>query len=60
MLAIIDTRDQLRAAIEALTTGGFLTSEIDILHGAAAAKKLREETGCGSYGLACHHPVRVT
>jgi len=45
MLAIIETRDQLRAVIEALTSGGFLTSEIEILHGAAAAKSLQEETG---------------
>jgi hypothetical protein len=45
MLAIIDTRDRLRAAIDALTRGGFLASEIEILHGAAAAKKLHEETG---------------
>ncbi len=45
MLAILDDRDSLREAIDALTSGGFLTSEIEILHGAAAAKKLQEETG---------------
>lgn len=45
MLAIIDTRDHLRAAIEALTSGGFLPSEIEVLQGANAAQKLREETG---------------
>lgn len=45
MLAIIDSREQLREAIEALTSGGFLASEIEILHGAAAAKSLQEETG---------------
>lgn len=45
MLAIIDTRDQLRAAIEALTSGGFLRSEIEALHGTSAAQKLYDETG---------------
>lgn len=45
MLAVIETREQLRAAIEALTSGGFLASEIEILHGPAAAKNLQEETG---------------
>jgi hypothetical protein len=45
MVAIIDDRDQLRDAIDALTSGGFLASEIEVLHGAAAAKKLQEETG---------------
>jgi hypothetical protein len=45
MLAILDTRDELRSAIDALTNGGFLASEIEILHGATAAKKLQEDTG---------------
>ena len=45
MLAIVDTREELRAAINALEGGGFLASEIEILHGAAAAKRLQEETG---------------
>jgi hypothetical protein len=45
MLAILDTRDQVRAAMDALTSGGFLPSEIEILRGATAAKKLQEETG---------------
>ena len=45
MLAVIDTREHLRAAIDALTSGGFLASEIEVLHGAAAAKSLQEETG---------------
>ena len=45
MLAIIDTQDELHSAIHALTSGGFLASEIELLHGAAAAKKLQDETG---------------
>lgn len=45
MLAIIDTREQLREAVQALTSGGFLASEIEILHGALAAERLQEETG---------------
>lgn len=45
LIAILDTRDQLRDAIDALTSGGFLPSEIEILRGANAAKKLQEETG---------------
>lgn len=45
MLAIIDTREQLRAAIDALTSGGFIDSEIEVFRGTAAAKKLQEETG---------------
>lgn len=49
MLAIIGSRDQLHAAIQALTSGGFLGSEIEVLHGAAAAKTLQEETGRGGF-----------
>ena len=45
MLAILDTRDELRSAIDALTNGGFLGSEIEILHGPEAATQLQEETG---------------
>jgi len=45
MVGVIDGLEQLRAAVEALTTGGFLSSEIEIHHGAAAAEKLRKETG---------------
>ena len=44
MLAVIDTREHLRAAIDALTSGGLLASEIEVLQGAAAAKTLCEET----------------
>lgn len=56
MLAIIDTRDKLRAAIGALTSGGFLDSEIEVLHGAVAARALHEETG--RTGLA-HLAMRI-
>jgi hypothetical protein len=45
MVAILDTRDRLRAAIDALANGGFLQSEIEVYHGAAAAKKLQDDTG---------------
>jgi hypothetical protein len=31
--------------VDALTGGGFLPSEIDVVYGAAAAEKLRENTG---------------
>ena len=45
MLAILDNRDDLRSAIDALTDSGFLASEIAILHGRDAATRLQEETG---------------
>jgi hypothetical protein len=50
VVAIIDTVDHLWAAAKALVTAGFLESEIDIVHGSAAADKLSEGTGRG--GLA--------
>jgi hypothetical protein len=45
VVAFIDTREQLESAVTALTSGGFLASEIEVIHGAAASEKLRESTG---------------
>ncbi|HEV8497485.1 MAG TPA: hypothetical protein VGQ56_11515 [Gemmatimonadaceae bacterium] len=45
VVGLLDTAEQLESAVDALTTGGFLPSEIEVVHGAAAAEKLRENTG---------------
>jgi hypothetical protein len=45
IIGIIDTVDQLRPAIEALTNNGFLRSEIEVLYGEAAADRLDATTG---------------
>jgi hypothetical protein len=45
VVGLFDTREQLESAVDALTSGGFLPSEIEVLHGAAASEKLRENTG---------------
>ncbi len=45
VVGLLDTREQLESAVEALTSGGFLPSEIEVIHGAAASEKLRENTG---------------
>lgn len=53
VVGIIDDVDRLHQAISALTSGGFLASEIDVLHGEAAAQSLSESTGrTGLAGLA--------
>jgi hypothetical protein len=53
VIGIIDTVDQLEAAVEALTSGGFLRSEIEVLYGEAAADRLDATTGrTGLAGLA--------
>jgi hypothetical protein len=44
-IGIVDTVDQLKAAIEALTSSGFLRSEIEVLYGEAAAERLDATTG---------------
>jgi hypothetical protein len=45
VVALLDTREQLESAVGALTSGGFLPSEIEVIHGAAASDKLHENTG---------------
>jgi hypothetical protein len=45
VIGILDTVDQLESAIEALTSNGFLRSEIEILYGEAAAERLSATTG---------------
>jgi hypothetical protein len=45
VVGLIDTRQQLESAVEAMTSGGFLPSEIEVIHGAAASEKLRDNTG---------------
>lgn len=45
VVGLIDTADQVESTVEALTTGGFLPSEIELVHGAAASEKLRQNTG---------------
>ncbi|HEY7394244.1 MAG TPA: hypothetical protein VH559_05350 [Gemmatimonadaceae bacterium] len=50
VVAILDTVEHLWDAVEALVTVGFLESEIDVGHGAAAADKIA--AGTGRRGLA--------
>jgi hypothetical protein len=45
VVGLLTTREQLESAVDALTSGGFLASEIEVIHGAAASEKLRENTG---------------
>jgi hypothetical protein len=45
VVGLLETTDQLEAVVGELTAGGFLRSEIEVLHGAAAAEKLRANTG---------------
>lgn len=53
VVAIVDKLEELLGLIESLTGGGFLKSEIQVLHGQAAAEKLRVSTGrSGLAGLA--------
>jgi hypothetical protein len=53
VVAVIDTLDELTELVETLTGGGFLKSEIQELHGQAAAEKLQASTGrTGLAGLA--------
>jgi hypothetical protein len=50
VLAIVDSVDEVKAAVESLTGGGFLRSEVTVLHGPAAADRLG--AGTGRTGLA--------
>jgi hypothetical protein len=53
VLAIVDKVDELEPLIESLTTGGFLSSEIQVTYGRSAAETLRANTGRkGLAGLA--------
>jgi hypothetical protein len=53
VVAVIDSLEELQELIETLTGGGFLKSEIEVVHGQAAAEKLKESTGrSGLAGLA--------
>jgi hypothetical protein len=53
LLAVIDTADQVCSAVEALTQGGFLESEIAIRTGVENADRMKESTGRGGLtGLA--------
>lgn len=53
VVGIIDDVNALGAAVEAMTSGGFLRSEIDVAYGQAAADKLSGSTGrTGLSGLA--------
>lgn len=53
VVGVIDTLDELVELVETLTSGGFLKSEIQEVHGQAAAEKLQASTGrTGLAGLA--------
>ncbi len=56
VLAVIDGVEELEVAAKALEDGGFLDSEIEIIHGPAAADMLHENTG--RTGLA-HLAIRL-
>jgi hypothetical protein len=45
VVGLLDTKQQLEAAVDALTSGGFLASEVEVVHGTAASEKLRANTG---------------
>ena len=45
VLGVLDTEAQVTAAAQALTDGGFLTSEIRVATGRTAADRLGESTG---------------
>ncbi|HEU4630051.1 MAG TPA: hypothetical protein VFS08_09890 [Gemmatimonadaceae bacterium] len=60
VVGVVDDVDQVEAAVEALTSGGFLRSEIDVLHGQAAAERLEHATGrSGLTGLAMRLVKRI-
>jgi hypothetical protein len=53
IVGVLDTAEQLAAAVRDLTNGGFLESEIDVAHGPAAADRVDATTGRGGIaGLA--------
>ena len=53
VVGVLDTVEQLTAALNELTSGGFLESEINVAQGAAAAERVDASTGRGGItGLA--------
>ncbi|HEX6616941.1 MAG TPA: hypothetical protein VF046_11615 [Gemmatimonadales bacterium] len=56
VVGILDTADQVRAAYQALTSSGFLESEVTVSSGRAAADALNANTG--RTGLA-HLAIRI-
>lgn len=60
VVGVVDTPDQLRSAVQALTQGGFLTSELDVTCGPGAADALQATTGrTGFAGLAIRFAERL-
>lgn len=60
VLGVIDSAEQLTSAVDALTNGGFLASEVEIRCGAAAAERLDKSTGRGGLaGLAIRIAERL-
>ena len=60
LAAVIDTRDDTVAAVEALTADGFTSSEIHVVAGAEAATALEARTGrTGLAGLAIRIAERL-
>jgi len=45
VLGLVDSPEQVGSTVNALTSGGFLQSEVEVICGSAAAEKLRENTG---------------
>ena len=56
VLGLVENPEQLASTVNALTSGGFLQSEIEVICGSAAAERLRENTG--RTGLA-HLAMRI-
>ena len=60
VLAALDSEEQVTDAVRALTSSGFLESEVHVLCGAAAADRLGESTGRGGLaGLAIRIAERL-
>ncbi len=60
VIGVLDTEDQLDAAVRSLTAGGFLESELHVAAGAAAADAMRASTGrTGLAGLATRIAARL-
>jgi hypothetical protein len=60
VLAVVDTEEELTAAVESLIGGGFFDSEVHVRTGTAAADRLNESTGRGGLaGLAIRIAERL-
>jgi hypothetical protein len=60
VVAVLDTEDQVLDAAAALTSGGFLPSEVDVATGARAADRLKTSVGrSGVTGLAIRIAQRL-